>query len=169
MKKIWLAGGCFWGVEAYFKRVHGILTTQVGYGQGNTLNPTYEDVCTGRTNHVEVVEVSYDEQEIALDKILDLFFRIIDPTSLNRQGNDIGTQYRTGIYYIDEEDETLIKAFIEKMQQEVAGKIVVEVAVIKGFYPAETYHQDYLAKNPHGYCHINLNVLQDEEKKNEYK
>lgn len=164
MRKIWLAGGCFWGVEAYFKQLRGIVDTTVGYGQGKTENPSYEEVCSGRTGHTEICEVSYDEAVVSLQTVLDHFFRIIDPTVLNRQGPDVGTQYRTGIYYADYTDESVITSFIGGIKPSYKKAIVVEVEPLSCFYPAEEYHQDYLDKNPHGYCHINLSIAKPEER-----
>lgn len=165
MKKIWLGGGCFWGVEAYFQQIKGVMDTTVGYGQGTFPQPTYEQVCSGLTGHAEVCEVTYDEKVLSLEQVLEHLFRIIDPTTLNRQGPDRGTQYRTGIYYSTEEEEAIIKAFLQEKQDLFAAPIVVEVEQVKNFYPAESYHQDYLQKVPHGYCHVNLNLVRPEEKK----
>ncbi|MGI6092290.1 MAG: peptide-methionine (S)-S-oxide reductase MsrA [Veillonellaceae bacterium] len=165
MKKIWLAGGCFWGVEAYFQQLKGVLDTTVGYGQGFTKNPTYEEVCSGQTGHTEICEIIYDETILPLPKVLEHFFRIIDPTTLNRQGPDRGTQYRTGIYYNDSGDLPVIKEFVQKMQTGYDKPIVVEVEPIKNFSAAENYHQDYLMKTPGGYCHINLALACPDERK----
>lgn len=163
MRKIWLAGGCFWGVEAYFQQLKGVIDTTVGYGQGSTENPTYQEVCTGNTNHTEVCEVVYDETALSLNKVLEHYFRIIDPTSLNRQGADRGMQYRTGIYYTDESDRPVITDFLYSMQTHYRNPIVVEVEPLRSFYPAEEYHQDYLQKNPQGYCHVNLGLAGSNE------
>ena len=169
MKQIGLAGGCFWGVEAYFKRIKGIIQTKVGYTDGTTINPSYQEVCTGRTYHVEACELIYDEQVISLEKILKHLFSIIDPTVLNRQGNDVGTQYRTGIYYEDESDAQVIRDFIQKEQANYEQMIVVEVKKQTTFYDAEEFHQDYLTKNPMGYCHVNLYRIPKEDLKDEYR
>ncbi len=169
MKQIVLAGGCFWGVEAYFKRIKGIIQTKVGYTDGTTINPSYQEVCTGRTYHVEACELIYDEQVISLEKILKHLFSIIDPTVLNRQGNDVGTQYRTGIYYEDESDAQVIRDFIQKEQANYEQMIVVEVKKQTTFYDAEEFHQDYLTKNPMGYCHVNLYRIPKEDLKDEYR
>lgn len=165
MRKIVIGGGCFWGVEEYYRRLKGIEATRVGYAQGITENPSYQDVCTGRTKHAEVVELIYDETAISLTKILEHLFRFIDPTSLNRQGHDIGTQYRVGVYYEEPGDEPLIKAYIASRQSEYKAPIVLEVQQIGLFYDAETYHQKYLVKNPGGYCHVNMNLIRKEERK----
>ncbi|TLG72571.1 peptide-methionine (S)-S-oxide reductase MsrA [Culicoidibacter larvae] len=165
MEKIWFAGGCFWGVEAYFAQIKGVLDTTVGYAQGTVVNPSYEQVCMGTTGHAETTEVVYDPQIISLDDLLEQLFRIIDPTVLNRQGNDRGSQYRTGIYYTNEADAAVTHNFIAKVQANYDKPIVVEVEPLKNFYPAEEYHQDYLQKNPGGYCHINLNLVKADERK----
>lgn len=166
MKKIWLAGGCFWGVEAYFQQLKGVLDTTVGYGQGIGENPTYEEVCSGETGHAEICEVTYDESILPLRKVLEHFFRIIDPTTLNRQGPDRGTQYRTGIYYSDKEEEGIAQAFVREIQPCYNSPIAVEIKPIRNFYPAEDYHQDYLRRTPGGYCHINLSLAKPEERNN---
>ena len=157
MKKITLAGGCFWGVEAYFKRIKGINKTQVGYLDESTSNPTYQEVCSG-SGHAEAVYLEYDEDSIDLTTILKHLFRIIDPTQVNRQGNDIGIQYRSAIYTHEMEDMLVSKDFINKMQQHYAKQIQTVVLPATKFYPAEDYHQRYLDKNPNGYCHVDLNL-----------
>ena len=156
MKEIVLAGGCFWGVEEYFSRLDGIVETEVAYVNGDTDNPSYEEVCTGSTGYTEGVRIVYDDETISLDKILDLFFNIIDPTMLNRQGPDIGHQYRTGIYYKNEEDRKLGEKKIKEYQKDYERKIVTELEELRSYHKAEDYHQDYLKKNPGGYCHIDL-------------
>ncbi len=158
MKKIALAGGCFWGVDEFFSRKEGVLYTKSGYSNGDVENPTYEQVCSGNTGHAETVYIEYDEAQITLEAILDKFFKVIDPTSLNRQGNDRGTQYRTGIYFIEESDEALIREFIKMKEPKYNKPIVVEVEPLRSFFDAEEYHQDYLKKNPRGYCHIDLSI-----------
>lgn len=158
MKEIALAGGCFWGVDEYFQRKKGVLETKAGYANGQTENPTYTQVCTGRTGHAETVYIRYDENVISLNTILEKYFRIVDPTVLNRQGNDVGTQYRTGIYYVDETDVPEIERFVESKRPLYKKPIVTEIGPLRNFYDAEEYHQDYLKKNPHGYCHIDLNA-----------
>jgi len=160
MAEIYLAGGCFWGVEKYIKLIRGVLDTQVGYANGKTENPTYEEVCRNNTGHAETVKVVYDPQVLKLELLLDLYFEAIDPTSLNRQGGDVGTQYRTGIYYTDENDLDVITRVIEEQQKKYDKPIVTEVLPLKNFYPAEEYHQDYLDKNPGGYCHIGQNLFE---------
>lgn len=160
-KEIYLAGGCFWGVQAYFDKIKGILETNVGYANGNSENPSYEDVIYNNTGHAETVHVRYDSDKISLEKILDYFFRIIDPTSINKQGNDRGNQYRTGIYYLHEEDGEIVHEFINSEQKKYEKRIVTEVEEIRNYYPAEEYHQKYLEKNPNGYCHIDLEVFKE--------
>lgn len=156
MKKIVLGGGCFWGMEAYFKRFEGVLKTEVGYANGHTIDPTYKEVCTNTTGHAEVLYIEYDPSVITLEFLLMHLWKVIDPTLLNRQGGDIGSQYRTGIYYYDEVDLTIIEASKKAEQQKYEKTIVTEVEPLKVYYPAEEYHQDYLTKNPGGYCHIKL-------------
>ena len=163
MKEIILAGGCFWGVEAYFQRLNGVEKTIVGYTDGKTENPSYKEVCSGETNHAEACKILYDEKIISLEKILEHFFRIIDPTSLNRQGHDIGTQYRTGVFYNSIEDKEIIEKFIENKKSEYSNPIVVDVKEEKRFWNAEEYHQNYLIKNPGGYCHVNLDIIKPDE------
>ncbi len=158
MKTIYLAGGCFWGVQEYFSRIDGVESTISGYANGNTENPTYEDVCTGITGFAETVKVDYDENIVSLEYLLEKFFRIINPTLLNRQGGDIGNQYRTGIYYVNQEDLTTIEKVFKEEEKKYEDKIVTEVLELKNFYEAEEYHQDYLKKNPGGYCHVDMNA-----------
>ncbi len=157
MKEIVLAGGCFWGIEEYMSRIEGVLETKVGYANGTKKNPTYEQVCSGKTSHVEACYVKYDEDVMNLDELLKKFWKIIDPTVLNKQGNDIGSQYRTGIFYINEVDLEKILKNKEEEQKKYKETIVTEVKRLVCFYDAEEYHQKYLKKNPKGYCHIPLN------------
>ena len=158
MKEIVLAGGCFWGVEAYLLKITGVLETKVGYANGSVENPTYEQVCTKTTGHAEACYVKYDENTLSLEHLLEKFWKIVDPTVLNRQGPDIGSQYRTGIYYLKEEDLPLILQSKEKEQKNYEKPIVTEVMPLQCFYDAEDYHQNYLQKNPNGYCHIDLSI-----------
>lgn len=162
MKEIILAGGCFWGVEAYFKLIDGVTDTSVGYANGNTENPTYEEVCKKNTGHAEVVRVTYNEDELTLPSLLDAYFRIIDPTILNRQGPDVGTQYRTGIYFTEASDRPVIEAFVDSQRQNYDNPIVTEVLPLDNYFNGEDYHQDYLDKNPGGYCHIPITDLKKE-------
>lgn len=157
MKDIYLAGGCFWGVEEYISRIKGVIDTDVGYANGRRENPSYEQVCTGTTGHTETTYVMFDENLISLKELLNKFWHIIDPTMLNRQGPDKGTQYRTGIYYTNEEDKQVILETLEEQRQKYSEPIVTEIEPLKSFFKAEEYHQDYLKKNPGGYCHIDLN------------
>lgn len=155
MKSIVLAGGCFWGVEAYFKQLEGVVDTEVGYidGSGET---NYKAVCEG-SGHTEAVLLTYDEDQISLKKILDHLFNIIDPTSINKQGNDVGIQYRAGIYNYSAEQLPFINNYINVRQKEYNKPIVLGIKTDLIFYPGEDYHQDYLEKNKHGYCHVDLN------------
>ncbi len=161
MKQIILAGGCFWGVEAYFSRVKGIHSTKVGYIDGASANPTYHDVCQG-SGHAEAVLLEYDESSIDLNRILKHFFRIIDPTQYNRQGHDIGKQYRSAIYFSTLEDKQIALDFIESIRPNYEKPIRTVVVPATTFYEAEDYHQKYLDKNPSGYCHVDLNLLKEE-------
>ncbi len=158
LKTIYLAGGCFWGVEEYMDRIPGVYDATSGYANGKTENPSYEEVIYDGTGHAETVRVLYDSEQVKLEDLLNKFFKVVDPTSLNKQGNDVGTQYRSGIYYEDEEDVETIEIVIEKLKDEHVEPIVVEVEPIDNFYLAEEYHQDYLKKNPNGYCHIDLSI-----------
>ena len=153
-KEIYLAGGCFWGAEKYLSLIPGVLETEVGYANGKTTNPTYEDVCCMGTEHAETVKVVYEDEELMLKDLLSLFYEVIDPTSLNRQGNDRGIQYRTGIYFVDEKDKPLIRESLDELQKGYEEEIVIELLLLENYYPAEEYHQKYLNKNPMGYCHI---------------
>lgn len=159
IKKIYLAGGCFWGIEEYFSRLEGVANTLAGYANGKFENPTYQEVCTGTTNFAETVMVEYYSDIISLKDILDHFFGIINPTTLNRQGPDNGTQYRSGIYYVDDEDKAIIDAKISEIQKRYVLPVVTEVKKLENFYEAEDYHQKYLKKNPNGYCHVDFSKL----------
>lgn len=152
-----LAGGCFWGVEHILRKIPGILETSVGYTGGTTENPTYKEVCTGSTGHAEAIEIIFDPSIITFKQILDYFFRMHNPTTMNRQHNDIGTQYRSGIFYTNEEQKRIATEM--KNQVQASGKwnkpIVTEITPASRFWSAEDYHQDYLLKNPDGYnCHV---------------
>ena len=150
---ITLAGGCFWCTESVFIRVPGVLKSVSGYANGRKENPTYEDVCTGATGHAEVVQISFDPKIVSLEALLELFFKAHDPTTLNRQGNDVGTQYRSGIYWTTEAQKTVVEAAVKKAQSQLNRPIVTELAPLKAFWPAEEYHQDYFNKNPNqAYC-----------------
>ena len=154
LKEIYLAGGCFWGTEHYFKQIDGVVDTEVGYANGTTKNPTYKEVCTDKTGFAETVHVIYNPDKVSLEFLLEMYFKAIDPTSINRQGHDTGTQYRTGVYYTDNTDEATISKVFDEEQKHIQGKIAVENLPLKNFYKAEDYHQDYLDKNPDGYCHL---------------
>ena len=158
-KEIYLAGGCFWGTEHYFKQIRGVILTEVGYANGATSNPSYEEVYTDTTGHAECVHIVYDPEIVELELLLKMFFRSIDPTSLNRQGEDCGTRYRTGIYYVDKEDLSTIERIYNAVAEELDEPIVVELLPLECFYLAEEYHQDYLDKNPSGYCHIPMALM----------
>ena len=158
---IYLAGGCFWGLEAYMKKLPGVYDTDVGYANGNTEDPTYEQVCNENTGHAETVKVVYDTSQITTKQILDGFFKVVDPTSFNRQGSDSGSQYRSGIYYVDEKDKTAAETAVQEQKEKYKEEIVTEVLPLDHFYLAEDYHQDYLDKNSGGYCHINLKEADD--------
>lgn len=153
-KEIYFAGGCFWGTQHLIKQIRGVVRTEVGYANGSTPNPTYEEVYTDTTGYVETVRIEYNPEEVSLKLLLEIFFRSIDPTSLNRQGGDIGTRYRTGVYYTDTEDLATIEQMFLLIKEDYDEDIVVELEPLHSFYPAEEYHQDYLDKNPTGYCHI---------------
>lgn len=157
MKEIILAGGCFWGVEEFLSRIDGVIETEVAYVNGRTENPTYEEICDGNTNYAEACLVKYNENILTLEQILDSFWTIINPTSLNKQGNDVGSQYRTGIYYLDALDIPVINESKNKIQKNYDKIIITEVLPLEKYYKAEEYHQKYLKKNPNGYCHIKLN------------
>ena len=158
--EIYLAGGCFWGTEHFFKQIEGVIDTQVGYANGTVENPTYEQVCTHKTGHAETVKVVYDPEQIELEFLLDMFFAAIDPTVEDQQGPDVGPQYRTGIYYTDAADLPVIERRIADESRRYEAEIVTEVLPLTCFYPAEDYHQDYLDKNPDGYCHLPLRLFE---------
>lgn len=160
--EIHLAGGCFWGTEAFLKRLPGVLSCEVGYanGNGSVSNPSYEQVCSGATGHAECVRVTFDPARISLPLLLKAYFTTIDPVSENRQGADAGTQYRTGIYWTDPADEAPVRTALHQLQRELSatgrGRVAVQAAPLSEFWPAESHHQDYLGKNPGGYCHVDL-------------
>ena len=156
VKTIHLAGGCFWGLEAYMQKLNGVEDAVSGYANGKTENPSYYDLKT--SGHAETVKVIYNPDIISLEDILAHYLRVVNPVSVNKQGNDVGTQYRTGIYYTDEADKTIIENILAKEQTKHDKPIAIEVDPLKQFYDAEEYHQDYLEKNPGGYCHIDLSL-----------
>lgn len=161
LRDIYFAGGCFWGIEAYMARVYGVSDAVSGYANGTGTNPTYEEVSQGDRGFAETVKVTYDPKRVSLDDLIAAFFKVIDPTSTNKQGNDIGVQYRTGIYSKNAQDLTVIKAAIAKEQKKYDKPIVTEGLPLSNFYKAEEYHQDYLEKHPNGYCHIDLGKVQE--------
>lgn len=152
-KTIYLAGGCFWGCQKYFDLLPGVRETEVGYANGPTANPSYEEV-KHHAGHAETVRVVYDAGALPLEKLLAAYFKVIDPTSVNKQGEDEGIQYRTGIYYVDEADLPVIRASLEDLAARYDAPLAVECLPLENFYSAEEYHQKYLEKNPGGYCHI---------------
>ena len=160
MQTIYLAGGCFWGLQKYMDQFNGVLTTEVGYANGPepadgqaAKAPTYQDVCAN-SGHAETVKIDFDPQQLPLEKLLGLYFEVIDPLSVNRQGHDTGIQYRTGIYYTDEAQLPAIRQFLAAQQQKIGQPLAVTAEPLRNYYPAEVYHQKYLDKNPGGYCHI---------------
>lgn len=155
LSTIYFAGGCFWGTEHFMKQIDGVIKTEVGYANSDVANPTYKEVCSGRTGAVETVQVEYDTKITDLEYLITLYFATIDPTVKNRQGNDVGPQYRTGIYYTDSTQKTIIENTIDSIKKYFKAPIVTEILPLKNFYVAEDYHQDYLEKNPDGYCHLN--------------
>jgi len=151
---IYLAGGCFWGIEHYVKMIRGVLATETGFANGDTESPSYKEVYTDTTGHAETVKVVYDGEVVSLRLLLELFFKAIDPLSVNRQGEDEGTRYRTGVYYVEEADRSVIESVFREKEAELGTSLAVELLPLKCFYPAEDYHQDYLDMNPQGYCHL---------------
>ncbi len=152
-----VAGGCFWGLEDLLKNLDGVTSTKVGYSGGDFDDPTYADIRTGKTGHAEAVRVEFDEDEISLEEILHYFFKIHDPTTVNRQGNDVGTSYRSAVFYRDDAQKAIIENVIDEVNEigRFENPVVTTVALEKEFYDAEEYHQNYLKKNPHGYtCHF---------------
>ncbi len=158
MKTIYLAGGCFWGVQKFFDQFDGVLSTEVGYANGPDEAPSYRDVCNS-SGHAETVKIGYDPEKISLTALLNDYFLIIDPLSVNRQGNDTGIQYRTGIYYSEESQLPEIEAVMKEQEEKIGAKLAVEMEALKNFFSAEEYHQKYLDKNPGGYCHIPTAML----------
>ena len=160
IKEIYLAGGCFWGTQHYLRQVRGIVDTAVGYANGNIAAPTYEQVYTDTTGFAEVVKVVFDATSLSLDKLVEVYFNSIDPTSINQQGEDVGTRYRTGIYYVAQEDEPVIMEVFNRIATQYEQPLVVEVTPLRNFYVAEEFHQDYLEKHPDGYCHIPMALME---------
>ena len=160
MKEIYLAGGCYWGTEKFMSVIRGVVETEVGFANGYVAAPSYRQVCDTDTGHAETVRVVYDPAVLPLEKLLSLFWRIIDPTSFEKQGEDVGNQYRTGVYYTDEADRPVIEASLADLATRYDAPIVVECLPLDCFYPAEEYHQKYLDKNPTGYCHVPWAMIQ---------
>ena len=165
MREIYLAGGCFWGVQKYLDQFDGVVLTEVGYANGPDKAPSYQEVCRS-SGHAETVRVVYDESTLPLESLLGNYFLVIDPTSVNKQGNDVGVQYRTGIYYTDEASQLPTIEKVCQTQEEAAGRpLAVEVEPLRNFFSAEEYHQKYLEKNPGGYCHIPRALFHLQEEK----
>ena len=162
MNTIYLAGGCFWGLQKFFDQFEGVIRTEVGYANGPDWAPSYQEVCAD-SGHAETVLVEYDETKMPLKKLLDYYFMVIDPVSVNRQGHDEGIQYRTGIYYTSEDQLPAIREIFEREEQNAGQKLAVAVEPLKNFFSAEEYHQKYLEKNPGGYCHIPARFYRLEE------
>lgn len=160
---IYLAGGCFWGVQEYYSRLKGVISSESGYANGVTPNPIYKEVKTGLSGYAETVKIVYEDSLISLEKLIEHYLRFVDPYSFEKQGEDKGNQYRTGIYYEDASFENRIKKALKEMLGN--DRYLIEVKPLKNFYKAEEYHQDYLKKNPHGYCHVNLSLIKNNEKK----
>ena len=159
-KEIYLAGGCFWGTEHYFKQIEGVTATEVGFANGHTQNPTYKEVYTDTTGFAETVRVEYNPEKVSLQFLLQMFFKAIDPLSLNKQGHDEGTRYRTGVYYTSDEDLPVIEKMFAEVQKDYPQPLAVEKLPLENYYAAEDYHQDYLDKNPDGYCHLPLSLFE---------
>ena len=159
-KELYLAAGCFWGAEHFFKQIQGVTFTDVGFANGNTDNPTYEQVYTDTTGYAETVHLRYNPLQVSLGFLLEMYFKAIDPESINQQGHDTGSQYRTGIYYVDESDLAVIEDVYQEIQQQYEQPLAVEKKPLENFYTAEEYHQDYLDKNPDGYCHLPLSLFE---------
>ena len=153
MREIYLAGGCFWGVQRFVDQFDGVLETEAGYANGPDAAPSYQDVCAS-SGHAETVRVRYDEEKLGLARLLEYYFMVIDPLSVNRQGGDAGIQYRTGVYYTDPAELPEIEAAFAREREVAGGPLAVELQPLRNFFPAEEYHQKYLDKNPGGYCHI---------------
>lgn len=164
MKTIYLAGGCFWGMQRFFDQFGGVLKTEVGYANGPDKAPSYEEVCRS-SGHAETVRIDYDETRLSLAGLLDLYFTVIDPLSVNRQGEDSGVQYRTGIFYTDGAQLPEIRAVYDREEEKAGRKLAVLLEPLRNFFSAEEYHQKYLEKNPGGYCHIPQKFFHMEDEK----
>ena len=161
MKEIYFAAGCFWGAEHYLKQIRGVVDTDTGFANGNPdiANPTYEEVYTDQTGYAETVRVRYDDSQVGLRFLANMFFRAIDPTSLNRQGEDEGTRYRTGVYYTRQGDEAVLREVFEDVQAQLGQPLAVELQPLQAYYSASAKHQDYLDNNPTGYCHLPVSLF----------
>lgn len=168
IKEIYFAGGCFWGTEHLFQLIRGVVATEVGYANGKIKNPTYEQVISHTTGFTETVKVKYDADQVGLPLLIKIFFKSIDPTTIDRQGNDVGDNYRSGIYSTDAATEAIVKTEVAKLAKNYTKPVVVETIPLKNFYKAEDYHQDYLVKNPGGYCHIPLSVFEEAKNANPF-
>ena len=153
MKTIYLAGGCFWGMQKFLDQFEGVMETEVGYANGPDVKPSYEDVCRS-AGHAETVRVVYDEEILPVEQLLDFYFMVIDPLSVNRQGGDSGIQYRTGVFYTEEAQLPAIRRVFAREREKAGAPLAVEIEPMRNFFSAEEYHQKYLEKNPGGYCHI---------------
>ena len=158
-RTIYLAGGCFWGVQQFIRQIDGVLATETGYANGKTENPTYEQVKYWGTGHAETVRIDYDERVLPTRELLEYYFLAIDPTSVNKQGPDVGVQYRTGIYYVEADQKADAEASLAALSAKLGQPLAVECCPLEQFFPAEEYHQDYLIKNPTGYCHIPRDLI----------
>ena len=161
IRNIYFAGGCFWGTDHLFSLVEGVLSTEAGYANSRVANPSYKEVCTGLTGAAETVKVVFDDDVIGLTDLIMLYFKSIDPLSLNRQGNDVGTQYRTGIYYTDKGEAAVVEAMVAALQRRYKEPLALEYGPLENFYPAEDYHQNYLYDNPGGYCHVSPQLFKE--------
>ncbi len=165
-REIYLAGGCFWGTEHFIKQIQGVISTETGFANGHTENPTYKQVYTDTTGYAETVKVVYDANVLNLELLIQLYFKAIDPTSLNKQGEDEGTRYRTGIYYTSDIDLPVIMQVFNEVAKDFIQPLAVEVLPLQNYYPADEYHQDYLDKHPDGYCHLSPALFEMAKKAN---
>lgn len=165
MKKVVIGGGCFWGVQEYYRRLKGVYATRVGYAQGVVSEPTYEIVKKGDSGYIEVCEIEYNEEEISLLQIVEHLFRFIDPYQKDGQAHDLGTQYQSGIFVFDNEDLKLVRDYVQSLPLQSVAPVTTRIELLKNFYEAEDYHQQYLLKNPNGYCHVDFSKIKEEEMK----
>ena len=159
IKEIWLAGGCYWGAEKFISQLKGVVSTEVGFANGRVEHPSYDTVKHTETGHAETVQVHYDDEVLTLETLLELFYNIIDPLSVNRQGEDVGTQYRTGVYADNDSDLTIARTSLDQLSRKLGQSVAVECERLQCFYTAEEYHQKYLDKNPGGYCHVSWDMI----------